>query len=80
MEGVRPPREKEAYKLPHHELIEGRLRVVWSGVRSAMQMLAGARGDVRIPASDRQDVYRQPEKHYREFHKQPPGFEELGSS
>jgi len=33
-----PPHEKQAYKLPHHEVIDGRVRVVWAGVRSAMQV------------------------------------------
>ena len=46
-----PPPEKQAYKLPHHEVVDGRVRVVWAGVRSAMQVLAGARGGVEVPAS-----------------------------
>ena len=36
-EGHDPPHEKGAYKLPHHEIVDGRLRVVWHGVRSADQ-------------------------------------------
>jgi hypothetical protein len=73
--GNDPPHEKQAYKLPHHELIDGELRVVWNGVRSAMQVLSGARGGVDLPQSDRKDVYRHLEHHYREFDKEPPDFD-----
>ena len=48
-EGHDPPHEKGAYKLPHHEIEDERLRVVWNGVRSAMQVLLGARGGVDFP-------------------------------
>jgi len=74
-----PPHEKQAYKLPHHELIGGRLKVVWAGVRSAMQVLAGARGGVDIPDSGRKGVYLHLAEHYREFDKEPPPYEEMGS-
>lgn len=76
-EGNDPPREKRAYKLPHHEIVDGRLRVVWRGVTSAMQVLAGARGGVDIPRSDRKHVYRHLQGHYREFDEEPPPLEEL---
>ena len=69
-----PPREKGAYKLPHHEIEDGRLRVVWNGVRSAMPVLMGARGGVDIPDGDRKDVYLHLAKHYQEFDKEPPPF------
>jgi hypothetical protein len=72
-----PPHEKQAYKLPHHEELDGRVRVVWAGVRSAMQVLAGARGGVDIPEADRKDVYRHLAKHYEEFDKQPPEYDEI---
>lgn len=78
-QGNDPPHEKQAYKLPHHEIVDGSLRVVWNGVNSAMQVLAGARGGVDIPSEDRRDVYRHLERHYREFGKEPPAFDELGS-
>jgi hypothetical protein len=74
-----PPQEKQAYKLPHHEPIDGRLKVVWAGVRSAMQVLAGARGGVDVPESDRKGVYLHLAEHYREFGKEPPPFEEIES-
>ena len=71
-----PPREKGAYKLPHHELIDGELRVVWSGVRSAMQALRGARGGVDIPEEDRRAVYEHLAEHYRQFDREPPGLDD----
>jgi hypothetical protein len=74
-----PPHEKQAYKLPHHELVDDRVRVVWSGVRSAMQVLAGARGGVEMPETDRRDVYEHLARHYSEFDKEPPPFEEIQS-
>jgi hypothetical protein len=74
-----PPREKQAYKLPHHEVVGDRIRVVWSGVRSAMQVLAGARGGVDIPAADRHGVYDHLARHYSEFQKEPPPFDEFES-
>jgi hypothetical protein len=71
-QGQDQPKEKEAYKLPHHEIVDGRLRVVWNGVRSAMQVLAGARGGVDIPQEDRKAVYEHLARHYKEFGKEPP--------
>ena len=73
-EGHEPPHEKGAYKLPHHEIVDGRLRVVWNGVRSAMGVLLGARGGVDIPEDDRNDVYLHLAKHYEGFDKDPPPF------
>lgn len=67
-----PPRQKTAYKLPHHELVDARLQVVWSGVNSAMNVLAGGRGGVDLPDEDIHDVYRHLARHYEEFDEQPP--------
>jgi hypothetical protein len=79
-EGNDPPQEKQAYKLPHHEVVDGRLRVVWRGVAAAMQVLAGARGGVQIPDADRRKVHEHLAAHYKEFDEEPPPFQELGSS
>lgn len=73
-EGNDPPHERGAYKLPHHEIVDDRLRVVWNGVRSAMQVLMGARGGVDIPDDDRKDVYMHLARHYQEFDREPPPF------
>jgi len=56
-------------KLPHHRP-DGTL--VWSGVRSAMGALLGARGGVNIPAEDKKKVYAHLSAHYKEFDKTPP--------
>jgi hypothetical protein len=72
--GSDPPREKGAYKLPHHELVDGRLHVVWRGVVAAMTVVNGARGGVDITESDRRKVYDHLAEHYTEFDEEPPDF------
>lgn len=67
-----PPQEKGAYKLPHHELVDGRLQVVWRGVVAAMTVVNGARGGVDIPEPDRRKVYQHLAAHYRQFDEEPP--------
>lgn len=69
-----PPQQKGAYKLPHHELIDGELRVVWRGVVAAMTVVNGARGGVDIPDADRRRVYDHLAAHYREFDEEPPEY------
>ncbi len=73
-----PPREKQAYKLPHHELLDGRLKVVWNGVVAAMTVVNGARGGVDIPERDRRAVYQHLADHYREFGEEPPELDDGG--
>jgi len=70
-----PPEKKGAYKLPHHELIDGRLQVVWRGVTHAMNALAGGRGGVDLPDKDRGAIWRHLARHYEQFDEEPP---ELG--
>jgi hypothetical protein len=70
--GGDPPHTKSAYKLPHHEAIEGELKVVWRGVAAAMQVLNGARGGVDIPEADRLAVRRHLAGHYEQFDEEPP--------
>jgi len=69
-----PPQEKGAYKLPHHELIGGRLEVVWRGVVAAMTVVNGARSGVDIPDTDRRMVYDHLAAHYGEFDEKPPDY------
>ena len=52
---------------------------MWAGVRSAMQVLAGGRGGVDLPASDRRGVYTHLARHYDEFGKEPPPYDEVSS-
>ncbi len=69
-----PPEQKSAYKLPHHELIGGRLRVVWRGVVAAMTVVNGARGGVDIPDRDRRAAWKHLAAHYRQFDEEPPEY------
>lgn len=75
-DGNDPPHEKQAYKLPHHEVVDGRIRVVWRGVTSAMGVMAGGRGGVQIPDRDRKGVYEHLAAHYAEFGEEPPPYED----
>lgn len=70
-----PPRKKTAYKLPHHELIDGQLQVVWEGVYRAMNIMTGGRGGADLPEDEIQDVYEHLARHYEEFDEQPPGLD-----
>ena len=67
-----PPEKKGAYKLPHHQLVDGELRVVWSGVAAAMNVVAGGRGGVKVPEEDVQPIYDHLARHYRQFDEEPP--------
>lgn len=71
------PGELGSYKLPHHEVIDGRLCVVWRGVAAAMAALFGARGGVEIPEKDVEGVYRHLAAHYKQFGKEPPSLDKL---
>jgi hypothetical protein len=73
-DGNDPPQQKGAYKLPHHELIDGSLKVVWRGVVAAMTVVNGARGGVDIPQSDLRKVYDHLAEHYAEFDEEPPDY------
>lgn len=61
-----------SYKLPHHDVFDGSLKVVWNGVRAAMAALMGARGGVDIPDEDWDSVYNHLARHYKQFDKEPP--------
>ena len=71
------PENFSSYKLPHHEVISGRLCVVWRGVAAAMAALFGARGGVNSPDKDRKSVYEHLAAHYKQFDKEPPSYEKL---
>jgi hypothetical protein len=72
-----PPRRKSAYKLPHHRLFDDRVRVVLSGVRAAMNILAATRFDpeeyrVNLPAAEVPAVYEHLAVHLRQFGEKVP--------
>ncbi len=69
--------EKESfssYKLPHQDIIDGKLKTVWRGVIAAMGALLGARGGVDIPDAERKAVYKHLAAHYEQFDEDPPDF------
>lgn len=61
-----------SYKLPHHDVIDGQLKVVWRGVVAAAQVLQGGRGGVDIPEGDVDAVKRHIARHYRQFDETAP--------
>lgn len=69
-----------SYKLPHHDYIDGELKVVWQGTVAAMGALLGARGGTDIPESDREEVYNHLKAHYEQFDKEPPEFSSESSN
>lgn len=71
------PENFSSYKLPHHDVINGELCVVWRGVVAAMAALMGARGGVDIPPEDRRGVYIHLAHHYKQFGREPPPFEAI---
>lgn len=62
----------EAYKLPHHDVIDGQLSAVWNGVSSAMAVCMGSMGGVDIPEDQLPAVIGHLAKHYKQFGKEPP--------
>lgn len=70
-----PPEKKTAYKMPHHELIDGQLHVVWEGVYRAMNIMTGGRGGVDLPDDEIEDVYEHLARHYEEFDEEAPSLD-----
>jgi len=71
------PENSGSCKLPHHDIVDGGLVVVWNGVAAAMEELLRARGEVDIPAADRKGVYSHLARHYRQFDKEVPEFKSV---
>jgi hypothetical protein len=61
-----------SYKLPHHDIINDRLAVVWRGVAAAGAVVQGGRGGADIPTSELGSVKAHLAKHYQEFDRTPP--------
>jgi hypothetical protein len=66
------PENFGSYKLPHHDIVDGRFCVVWRGVAAAMAVMKGARGGVDIPEADRDAVLKHLIAHYKQFDKEVP--------
>ncbi len=61
-----------AYKLPHHDIVNGDMVTVWNGVKAAGNACQGARNKPNIPDSDMSAVKSHLAKHYHEFGKKAP--------
>jgi phage I-like protein len=60
------------YKLPHHDVRDGKLVTVRAGVQAAGNAIQGGRGGVDIPAGDLGAVKKHLEQHYHQFDAKAP--------
>ncbi len=60
------------YKLPHHDILDGKLHVVWHGVTAAWAAVNGARGEMGLSVTDKEEIKKHLAGHYRQFGKEPP--------
>ena len=61
-----------AYKMPHHDIVEGNMMTNVNGVIAAMTVLLGAKGGTDIPDEDVKGIYGHLAKHYKEMGKEAP--------
>lgn len=64
--------ELGGYKLPHHDIRDGKFVTVRGGVIAAGDAVQGSRGGVKIPEPDIAAVRAHLAKHYRQFNITPP--------
>jgi len=69
-----------AYKLPHHDIVDGELQTIWRGVAAAAAALQGGRGGVDIPEGDAAGVRAHLARHYNQFDETPPWENEQDSA
>ena len=69
---AKDPENFGSYKLPHHDVRDGRLVVHRRGVIAAAAVLQGARGGVDIPASELPAVKRHIARHYHQWGEKAP--------
>lgn len=55
-----------SYKLPHHTVVDGDLKLVENGASAAMAAINGARGGVDIPSDELKKCYNHIRYHYTE--------------
>jgi len=66
------PESFGSYKLPHHDVVDGRLVVHERGVMAAAAALQGARGGVDIPEGELEAVKRHIAAHYHQWGEKAP--------
>lgn len=66
------PETLGSYKLPHHDVVDGSLKVVKEGVFAAAASIQGARGGAGIPEDELGAVRRHLATHYAQFGATPP--------
>ncbi len=59
-------------KLPHHDMVDGQLKVVKAGVIAAGNAMMGGRGGVQMPEEDMPGVKTHMAAHYKQFEMEPP--------
>lgn len=70
-----PPRQRGAYKLPHHKLdADGKMKTWPGGVIAAMAVVHGGRGGANIPDTELESVYNHLVKHYKDIGLDAPEF------
>jgi HK97 family phage prohead protease len=66
------PKLLESYKLPHTDVVSGKLTTVWGGVRAAGNVLMGGQGGIKLSPADMAAAKNHVGKHYKEFTEVPP--------
>jgi hypothetical protein len=66
------PDDLGSYKLPHHDIRDGKFVTVKSGVEAAAGAIDGSRGGVDIPEAEREKVKAHLAKHYAQWGGEPP--------
>jgi len=66
------PASLAGYKLPHHDILDGKPHTVFRGVLAAIAAVNGARGGVDASEEEKQRAYAHLAKHMREFDREPP--------
>jgi HK97 family phage prohead protease len=69
---VGDPKLLESYKLPHTDVVNGKLTTVWGGVKAAGNVLMGGQGGIKLSPADMAAAKSHLGKHYKEFTKVPP--------
>ncbi|MCS7159934.1 MAG: HK97 family phage prohead protease [Gemmatales bacterium] len=64
--------QPEAYRLLHHDIVDGQLVTHKGGIIAAMQAILSTNANVNIPAADLPEVYSHLAQHYAQFGMEPP--------